>query len=46
MLRPYISFARWYRSYVEGEITLDYLEKKAPLIARAVKKQQQAANQP
>lgn len=35
----------WYRSYVEGEITLDYLEKKAPLIARAVRKQQQAANQ-
>ncbi|MGL4502996.1 MAG: hypothetical protein ACRCU2_28295 [Planktothrix sp.] len=29
----------WYRCYLEGEITLEGLEKKAPLIARAVRKQ-------
>ncbi|MGE5658410.1 MAG: hypothetical protein ACM37W_17540 [Actinomycetota bacterium] len=31
----------WYRMYLENELTLDGLEKKAPLIARAVRKQQQ-----
>ena len=30
----------WYRCYLDGEITLDGLEKKAPLIARAIRKQQ------
>jgi len=30
----------WYRMYQDGELTLDGLEKKAPLIARAVRKQQ------
>ncbi|MBD2484300.1 hypothetical protein [Planktothrix sp. FACHB-1365] len=29
----------WYRCYLAGEITLEGLEKKAPLIARAVRKQ-------
>lgn len=29
----------WYRMYQEGELTLDGLEKKAPLIARAIIKQ-------
>ncbi|VXD14634.1 conserved hypothetical protein [Planktothrix serta PCC 8927] len=29
----------WYRCYLAGEITLAGLEKKAPLIARAVRKQ-------
>jgi hypothetical protein len=28
----------WYRMYEEGELTLDGLERKAPLIARAVRK--------
>jgi hypothetical protein len=32
----------WYRMYQDGELTLVGLEKKAPLIARAVKKQQAA----
>jgi len=31
----------WYRMYCDGEITLAVLEKKAPLIARAIKKEQQ-----
>ncbi len=31
----------WYRMYEEGELTLDGLERKAPLIARAVRKQQE-----
>jgi hypothetical protein len=31
----------WYRMYLEGELTLDGLERKAPLIARAVRAQQQ-----
>lgn len=31
----------WYRLYQDGELTLAGLEKKAPLIARAVRKQQQ-----
>ncbi|MEA5578933.1 hypothetical protein [Anabaena sp. UHCC 0451] len=30
----------WYQMYLNGEITLTGLEKKAPLIARAIKKQQ------
>jgi hypothetical protein len=30
----------WHRMYVAGEITLDALRKKAPLIARAIVKQQ------
>lgn len=29
----------WYRMYQEGELTLDGLAKKAPLIARAIRKQ-------
>jgi len=29
----------WYRMYLENELNLEGLEKKAPLIARAVKKQ-------
>jgi hypothetical protein len=28
----------WYRMYLEGELTLDGLERKAPLLARAVRK--------
>jgi hypothetical protein len=28
----------WYRMYEEGELTLDGLERKAPLIARAIRK--------
>lgn len=31
---------QWYQLYLDGEITLTGLEKKAPLIARAIKKQQ------
>ena len=31
----------WYRMYLEGELTIDGLERKAPLIARAVRKQLQ-----
>lgn len=31
----------WYRLYQDGELTVAGLEKKAPLIARAVRKQQQ-----
>ncbi len=30
----------WYQLYLDGDITLQGLEKKAPLIARAIKKQQ------
>lgn len=30
----------WYRMYQAGELTLDGLKKKAPLIARAIEKQQ------
>ena len=30
----------WYRMYQDGELTLEGLEKKAPLIARAIRKQQ------
>lgn len=33
---------QWYQLYLDGDITLEGLEKKAPLIARAVRKQQQA----
>ena len=29
----------WYQMYSEGELTLEGLEKKAPLVARAVRKQ-------
>jgi len=29
----------WYRMYQDGELTLEGLRKKAPLIARAVEKQ-------
>jgi hypothetical protein len=29
----------WYRMYAEGEITLEGLERKAPLIARAIREQ-------
>jgi len=28
----------WYRTYADGEISLDGLEKKAPLVARAIRK--------
>jgi hypothetical protein len=31
-----------YQLYLDGDLTLQGLEKKAPLIARAIKKQQQA----
>lgn len=31
----------WYRMYQEGELTLDGLAKKAPLIAAAIRKQEQ-----
>lgn len=33
----------WYQLYLEGNITLQGLEKKASLIARAIRKQQQAS---
>ena len=33
----------WYRMYQDGELTLAGLEKKAPLIARAIRKQQAQA---
>lgn len=36
----------WYRMYQDGELTLDGLEKKAPLIARAIRKQRAATLQP
>jgi hypothetical protein len=32
---------QWYQLYLEGELTLAGLERKAPLIARAIRKQQQ-----
>ncbi len=32
----------WYQLYLDGDLTLQGLEKKAPLIARAVRKQQQS----
>lgn len=32
---------QWYQLYLDGDLTLEGLEKKAPLIARAVRKQQQ-----
>ncbi len=32
---------QWYQLYLDGDITLEGLEKKAPLIARAIRKQQQ-----
>jgi hypothetical protein len=32
----------WYQLYLDGDLTLTGLEKKAPLIARAVRKQQQS----
>ena len=35
----------WYQMYIDGEITITGLEKKAPLIARAIRKQQ-AISQP
>lgn len=31
---------QWYQEYLKGEISLNYLERKAPLIARAVRRQQ------
>lgn len=30
----------WYELYLDGDITLQGLEKKAPLIARAIRKKQ------
>jgi hypothetical protein len=30
----------WYRMYLDGDLTLDGLERKAPLIARAIRKEQ------
>lgn len=36
---------QWYQLYLDGDLTLQGLEKKAPLIARAVKKHQQAISQ-
>lgn len=35
---------QWYQEYLTGQISLAYLEKKAPLIARAVRKQQKYQN--
>jgi hypothetical protein len=35
--------SEWYRMYEEGEINLDGLRKKAPLLARAIEKQEQQA---
>lgn len=32
---------QWYQLYLDGDLTLEGLEKKAPLIARAIRKQQQ-----
>jgi hypothetical protein len=32
----------WYQLYLDGDLTLQGLEKKAPLIARAVRKLSQA----
>lgn len=32
----------WYQMYLNGEITLEGLDKKAPLIARAVRKRQES----
>lgn len=32
----------WYQMYLKGEITLEGLDKKAPLIACAVRKQQES----
>jgi len=34
----------WYQMYLNGEITLKGLDKKAPLIARAVRKQQESGS--
>ena len=34
----------WYRMYQDGELNLEGLEKKAPLIARAIRKQQAAGD--
>jgi len=33
---------QWYQLYLDGDITLEGLEKKAPLIAGAIRKQQQS----
>ncbi|MFB2979418.1 hypothetical protein [Microseira sp. BLCC-F43] len=33
---------QWYQLYLDGDLTLEGLEKKAPLIARAVRKHQQS----
>ncbi|MFB2920359.1 MULTISPECIES: hypothetical protein [Aerosakkonema] len=35
---------QWYQLYLDGDITLEGLEKKAPLIARAIRKQQQSSS--
>lgn len=35
--------SEWYRMYNEGEVSLDGLRKKAPLLARAIEKQQREA---
>jgi hypothetical protein len=32
----------WYRMHEEGELTLDGLERKAPLLARAIRKRDAA----
>lgn len=37
---------QWYQLYRDGDITVEGLEKKAPLIARAIRKQQQTVNPP
>lgn len=34
---------QWYQLYLDGDITLEGLQKKAPLIARAIRKQQQSS---
>jgi len=33
---------QWYQLYLDGDLTLTGLEKKAPLIARAIRKQHQS----
>lgn len=33
----------WYRTYADGEISLEGLEKKAPLVARAIRKREIAS---
>ncbi len=36
----------WYRMYLEGDLTLEGLERKAPLIARAIRKERARGAEP